>query len=273
MGGVWGLPMVFNDTFFFQYKDISNVCGLAKFGGTSITLVPNPDASPNGYWNTPIVNNNKLTFLYLPADNKGRMAEYQTASGILFYPNPDAGTGFWDKPIVYVSKIYFQYMNAQNFLQLAFFDGTSVQLIANPTGVLNADYPHNGYTANSIVWNNKLYMQFASLPYRFAGNLAYFATSSGTCPGTNTNFTSDVSGSSYQWQVDNGSGSFTNLSNAAPYSTVTSNTLTLTAPATTLYGYKYRCVVNGNLFSQTFTFKFASNWTGAVSTAWETTGN
>ena len=140
---------------------------LAKFGGTSITLVPNPDASPNGYWNTPIVNNNKLTFLYLPADNKGRMAEYQTASGsILFYPNPDAGTGFWDKPIVYVSKIYFQYMNAQNILQLAFFDGTSVQLIANPTGVLNADYPHNGYTANSIVWNNKLYVQFASLPYR-----------------------------------------------------------------------------------------------------------
>jgi len=273
-GGVWGLPIVFNDTLFFQYKDISNVNRLAKFGGSSITLVPSPDASPNGYWNTPILNNNKLYFLYLPADNRGRMGEYQSASGsILVYPNPDAGTGFWDKPIVYDSKIYFQYMNPQNILQLAFFDGSSTQLISNPAGNFTADYPNSGYTANPIVWNNKLYMQFASVPYRYAGNLAYFAGSSAICPGSNTSFLSELSGSSYQWQVDIGSGSFTNLSNAAPYSTVTTNTLNLTAPATALYGYKYRCVVNGNMFSQTFTLKFASNWTGAVSTAWETAGN
>ncbi len=273
-GGVWGLPIVFNDTLFFQYKDISNVYRLAKFGGSSITLVPNPDTSPNGYWNTPILNNNKLYFLYLPADNKGRMAEYQTASNsISLYPNPDAGTGFWDKPIVYDSKIYFQYMNAQNILQLASFDGSSIELILNPAGVFTADYPNNGYTASPIVWNNKLYMQFASVPYRYAGNLAYFASSSAICPGSNTNFTSEVSGASYQWQLDNGSGTFTNLSNTAPYSTVTTNTFNLTAPATSLYGYKYRCVINGNTYSQTFILKFASNWTGAASTAWETAGN
>jgi len=273
-GGVWGLPAVFNDTLFFQYKDISNVYRLAKFGGSSISLVPNPDASPNGYWNTPILNNNKLHFLYLPADNKGRMAEYQTASGsIVLYPNPDAGTGFWDKPIVYDSKIYFQYMNPQSILQLASFDGASIQLISSPAGILNAGVPNDGYAGDPIVWNNKLYMLFASLPYRYAGNLAYFASSSGICPGSNTSFLSDVTGAAYQWQVDNGSGTFTNLSNTVPYSTVTTNTLNLTAPATTLYGYKYRCLVNGNLFSQTFTLKFASNWTGAVSTAWETAGN
>ena len=119
-------------------------------------------------------------------------------------------------------------------------------------------------------------MQFGSVTYGYTGNLAYFVSNSsntGICPGSNTTFISDAAGSSYQWQVDNGNGTFTNLSNAAPYSTVTTNTLTLTAPAASLYGYKYRCVVNGNTYSQTYTLKFASNWTGTVSTAWETAGN
>ena len=273
-GGVSGLPVVVNDTLFFQYRDISNVYRLAKFGGSSISLVPNPDASPNGYWYAPIVNNTRLYFLYLPADNKRRIAEYQPASNsIVVYPNPEAGSGFWDKPIVFDNKIYFQYMNLQNILQLAFFNGSSVQLIANPAGIYNGTSPNSGYTGHPIEWNNKLYMQFGSVPYGYAGNLAYFAISNGICPGSNTNFISDVSGAAYQWQVDNGSGSFVNLGNTAPYSTVTSNTLHLTAPATSLYGYKFRCVVNGSTYSQTFILKFASNWTGALSTAWETPGN
>ena len=237
--------------------------------------MPNPDATAYGYWNTPVVYNNNLYIFYLPADGTHHLAQYQGASNSLkVFPNPDAGTGYWDQPVVYDNNLYFQYYNAQSVFQLGYFDGSALRLISNPAGVYNGAPGNNGYTGNPIVWNDTLYMQFASVPYSNAGNLAIFASSNtGICPGSNTTFVSDVTGASYQWQVDNGSGIFTNLSNVAPYSAVATDTLNLTAPPTSLYGYKYRCVVNGNTYSQTFTLKFASNWVGTISTAWETTGN
>ncbi|MEO6454405.1 MAG: hypothetical protein ABIN97_10050, partial [Ginsengibacter sp.] len=214
--------------------------------------------------------------LYLPADGSRHLAKYQSASNNLHvFPNPDAGLGYWDQPIVYSDKLYIKYSNAQSVFQLASFDGTAIQLITNPAGIYNGSAGNNGYMGQPAVWNDKLYLQFGSVPYGNAGNLAYFSSASnnGICPGSNTSFTSNITGSSYQWQADNGSGTFTNLANAAPYSTVTTNTLTLTAPPTSSYGYQYRCVVNGNTYSMIFTLKFASNWMGTVSTAWEAAGN
>jgi hypothetical protein len=274
-GGVTGnWPTVLNDTLFLQYLDINGVYRLAKFGGSSISLVPNPDASPYGYYYTPIVYNNKLHILYQQADNTRHIAQYVPASNsIQVVANPDGASGYFDQPIVYGDKLYIKYLNAQNAFQLGSFDGSALQLITNPPGIYNST-GNNGYMGQPIVWNEKLYMQFGSVPLNYTGNLAYYvAPANGICPGSNTSFASNVSGSTYQWQVDNGSGSFTNLTNAAPYSTVTTNALTLTAPATSLYGYKYRCFVNGNTYSSTFTLQFASNWLGTTSTAWETTTN
>jgi len=276
-GGVTGnFSIVFNDTLFCQYYDINNVYRLAKFNGTSISLIPNPDATTYGYWYTPVVYNSKLYILYLPANGSRHLAQYQAASNSLsIIPNPDAGSGYWDQPIVYGDKLYIKYSNAQSRFQLGSFDGNAIQLIPNPTGSYNAAAGNNGYIGQPIVWNDTMYFQMGSVPYGYAGNLAYFAAvgNNGICPGSNSSFTSNISGAAYQWQVDNGNGSFTNLSNVAPYSTVTTAALTLTAPATALYGYKYRCEVNGSNYSTVFTLKFASNWTGAVSTAWETAGN
>jgi hypothetical protein len=238
--------------------------------------VPNPDATTSGYWYTPVNYNNNLYILYLAADGTRHLAQYKsTTNSLQIIPNPDAATyGYWEMPIVYGDKLYIKYYNAQSVFQPAVFDGSSLQLLSNPPGIYNGAVGSNGYMGQPIVWNEKLYMQFASVPYGYAGNLAYYIDAgNGICPGSNTSFTSNASGTTYQWQVDNGSGTFTNLTNAAPYSTVTTSILNLTAPATSLFGYKYRCLVNGNTFSNTFTLKFASNWTGAVSTAWETTGN
>lgn len=276
-GGVTGnFPIVFNDTLFLQYLDINNVYRLAKFNGTSISLVPNPDATTYGYWYTPIIYNNKLYILYRPADGSRHLAQYQSGPGNLtVFPNPDGGAGYWDQPIVYGNKLYIKYSNAQSVFQLGSFDGSTMQLISSPPGIYNSSVGNNGYMGEPIVWNDLLYMQMGSVPYGNAGNLAYFSstTNNGICPGSNTSFNSNIAGASYQWQVDNGTGTFTNLANVAPYSTVTASTLTLTAPATSLYGYKYRCVVNGNTYSATVTLKFASNWTGAINTSWETAGN
>lgn len=64
--------------------------------------------------------------------------------------------------------------------------------------------------------------------------------------GSNTTFAVTATGSTltYQWQVDTGSG-FVNLSNGAPYTTVTTSTLNITGATIGMNGYLYRCIVSG----------------------------
>ncbi|QSW88743.1 T9SS type A sorting domain-containing protein [Flavobacterium endoglycinae] len=65
------------------------------------------------------------------------------------------------------------------------------------------------------------------------------------CSGSNTAFSVSATGAtSYQWQVDTGGG-FANLSNGAPYSGVTTATLTITGATSAMNLYQYRCVVTG----------------------------
>ncbi len=202
MSGVSGFPIVFNDTLFFQYYNTSSVLQLAKFGGTSITLVPNPDASPNGFYNTPIVYNSNLYIFYVTADNLHHLAQYQGASNSLkVFPNPDSGPGYWDQPIVYDNNLYFEYANAQSRFQLGYFDGTSLKLISNPAGAYNGYGNTNGYLGYPVIWNNLLYMQFGSVPYKYAGNLAYFDGSA--LPITLLSFTAqpDAGTSILQWKT------------------------------------------------------------------------
>jgi hypothetical protein len=65
------------------------------------------------------------------------------------------------------------------------------------------------------------------------------------CAGSDTSFMIMATGPSltYQWQVDQGSG-FTNLSNGAPYSGVTTAMLSITAGTGSLNNYYYRCIVS-----------------------------
>ena len=67
------------------------------------------------------------------------------------------------------------------------------------------------------------------------------------CAGENAVFTVAATGTSlsYQWQLSVNNGPFTNLSNAAPYSGVTTNTLTVTNVNSQMNNYKYRVVVDG----------------------------
>jgi hypothetical protein len=68
------------------------------------------------------------------------------------------------------------------------------------------------------------------------------------CPGSNTTFSAGATGATaYKWQVDQtGAGTYTDLANAAPYSGVTTNTLTITGVTTAMSTYRYRAVaING----------------------------
>jgi hypothetical protein len=70
-------------------------------------------------------------------------------------------------------------------------------------------------------------------------------SNSSICAGTNTTFSITASNAStYQWQVNTGSG-FVNLSNGAPYSGVNTATLTITGATSALNGYQYQAVVTG----------------------------
>ncbi len=69
------------------------------------------------------------------------------------------------------------------------------------------------------------------------------------CSGQNTTFTVAAApplGTTYQWQIStNGGTSYSNLTNAAPYSGVTTATLTITGATTALNLNRYRVVVTG----------------------------
>ena len=68
--------------------------------------------------------------------------------------------------------------------------------------------------------------------------------------GQNATFTVAASGTptpTYQWQVSIGGGAFTNLANGAPYSGVTTTTLTITAAAAGLSGNQYRAAASNGV--------------------------
>lgn len=92
------------------------------------------------------------------------------------------------------------------------------------------------------------------------------------CAGGNVSIPSNISGSSYQWQVNSGSG-FTNITNGGIYSDATTNTLQITGAPSSLYGYEYRCFVSGSFYSAVYVLKFVSTWTGASDNAWENPSN
>jgi len=72
-------------------------------------------------------------------------------------------------------------------------------------------------------------------------------SNSSICAGSSTTFSVVASNATgYQWQVStDGGGNFNPLSNGAPYSGVTTATLTVTGATSTLNGYQYRCVASG----------------------------
>ncbi len=96
------------------------------------------------------------------------------------------------------------------------------------------------------------------------------------CPATATYFSVDpLPGYTYKWQVNTGSG-FVDVSENALYTGSFENVLIINNPPRSYYGYQYRCVqTNGSstLYSTPVTLKFASTWTGGISTAWENSAN
>lgn len=103
--------------------------------------------------------------------------------------------------------------------------------------------------------------------------LAYTATVVKTiCPGAVTVLASNLSASSYQWQMDDSTG-FANISDNVFFAGTNTAYLQLksTVPSS-WYGYKFRCVANVGM-SDIFMLQYRNTWTGAVNGNWENAAN
>jgi serine protease AprX len=125
----------------------------------------------------------------------------------------------------------------------------------------------------NIGTDTSFYLDSATLFYETQCNPV---TEEKLCSGASAYFSVNaVHGYTNKWQVDTGNG-FTDIANNSFYSGASTNVLIAKNLPQNFYGYKYRCVqTNGTatINNTPITVKFTSNWTGAVSTAWEDAAN
>ena len=91
------------------------------------------------------------------------------------------------------------------------------------------------------------------------------------CAGSTNSITSNLSGNTYQWQVNAGGG-FENIGDTVYYSGTNTRTLQLRNIPSSWYGYQYRAIVDGTN-GQIYPLTFVNSWTGSKSTAWENGDN
>lgn len=155
--------------------------------------------------------------------------------------------------------------------RIAVFDYSSLNPIyttyTDGKGYLDINFPINAgnyfLEVGSVVEDYSWYFPYA---------IKLTLTGSGACYGGYVAFNSNTPGSSYQWQVDKGSG-YINITDDSIYVGTNATLLQLKSPSTNWYGYKYRCVVNGISISTENILKFTGIWTGASNTAWENPSN
>ena len=92
------------------------------------------------------------------------------------------------------------------------------------------------------------------------------------CPGGSTSITSNITGTSYQWKVNTGTG-FVNVTNNTNYTGATSVTLQLNNIPSSWAGYQYMVVVNGTTNGNITTLKFLNTWSGAANNNWDNAAN
>ncbi|MFT3979042.1 MAG: choice-of-anchor Q domain-containing protein [Ferruginibacter sp.] len=97
-----------------------------------------------------------------------------------------------------------------------------------------------------------------------------------SCYGADKIFYANIAGIAYQWQKDEGNG-YTDISNNTMYSNVTTNKLTVIAPARQTTGTRYRCRViaagGAILYSDEHVLRFYNRWTGVADNNWQNAAN
>ena len=182
---------------------------------------------------------------------------------------------FVDGETIYLGSYYRDQQNGQQSVHTIYRPDNSVysSWIQNFTVYYSASYWYYTFVlpnpATTGTWRYEIvYNGTQRTSTYFAVNSTYVVI----CPGNYNLLTSNLSGATYQWQVNTGSG-FINISNNADYAGISTRQLQLKNIPSTFYGYQYRCFVNGSSYSNVISLKFISYWTGTVSKAWEDPAN
>jgi hypothetical protein len=92
------------------------------------------------------------------------------------------------------------------------------------------------------------------------------------CPGSNISLPAGITGSSYQWQMDSGSG-FANISNDINFSTTTGAVLTITNTPSSWLKRQFRCKINNSIYSEPYFLEFENAWISNISHDWNIPAN
>jgi Fungalysin metallopeptidase (M36)/PKD-like domain/Fungalysin/Thermolysin Propeptide Motif len=91
-----------------------------------------------------------------------------------------------------------------------------------------------------------------------------------SCIGANKFYSTDMIGTSYQWQKDDGTG-YMDITDGIQFTNSTTQKLTILNPASNTTGTKYRCkITNGAAisYSPENTLRFYNRWLGAADNSW-----
>lgn len=188
---------------------------------------------------------------------------------------PNEKINFVNGETVYLGSYYRDQQAGQQSVHTIYRPDNSVYTSWNQTFTVwySASYWWYTYTlpnpATTGTWKYEiLYNGTQRSATYFAVNSSYISI----CPGNYNTITSNLTGTTYQWQVNTGSG-FNNITDNTIYSGTATKFLQLKNIASSYYGYQYRCLVDGVSYSDIISLKFVSYWNGFVSKAWEDPAN
>lgn len=127
--------------------------------------------------------------------------------------------------------------------------------------------PRSSYTFSNITANHTIRSLFANPDSAFVY----------ACPfADSAQITSNVTGTSYRWQLNDGSGNgYSNLNDGLYFRGTRTSRLTIKhnqfdpQSRYLTFGYKYRCVVDNSLSSQVNVLRFQNTWQGTFGNNWE----
>jgi hypothetical protein len=146
-------------------------------------------------------------------------------------------------------------------------DALFANIIFNKTGITsNSLQLPNGVLLNT----NKFYWRVAGINAAGQGawsNVSNFSTDGiASCGSGNIAISTNLPGTTYQWQVDTGTG-FVNMSNTANISGINTQNLQISSAPTSWYGNLYQCLSNG-IAGNIYTLKFIAYWSGTANSIW-----
>ncbi len=258
------------DRLWFKTRLFTQDYRLASFNGNAVELFGQVYAYNIGLYG-PLLFNNRLYFSF-DSPNDHRSLAYIEDNSLTIVPlQHPQDPGYTGPPVIYNDALYFGYfVQGDNGKHLARFDGEQLSVFPHPATT-------QGLSTNGsapVVFKGSLYFGYASINNGTHINLARYTDSvsiTSACAGSNLSLQTNLSGSSYQWQLKIG-GSFTNISNNANYSGVNSPALLISNLPAAFAGYKYRCIVNGSI-SEVHTLQISNEWIGTASSSWHNPAN